>query len=138
MPPTEDEIIRMVLVQVDLTWTEAQETARGELGPGPEALIVRQCGSARWERAECDAPFLRQWVRDQRGTTEREPSPSEVDGVSVKHRMCSQVGQIWFHVGADKDRVIFTFVVGPRFGRGRILRVVGDHLEPEPHPVWVA
>ena len=136
--PREEAVIKLVLGQVDQTWGEVRATATGERGPAPSAFIVNQFAAARWDRAECDGSLVRQWVRDESGTAERPPSPAELAAVSVRHRMCNEVGEVSFHISAGLDRVVYTYVVGLRFGRGMILRVSGYQLELDAMSQWVS
>ena len=45
-------------------------------------------------------------------------------------------GVVRFHITADRKRIVFVYVLGPLYGRGRVFRVEGQGrtgcLEPDP------
>jgi hypothetical protein len=133
-----DHLLRLVIERVAHTWREVQREASGRFGPGPTALILYQCDAADWEKVRCSESIVRTWVHDERGTPERDPTPSELAGVTEKMGMCFVTGRVWFCLDGAMKRVVYTFMVGPRFGRGMVLRVEAGSLLPEPVPMWVS
>jgi hypothetical protein len=114
--------------------------------PPLDALLVYQCGEADLSRASCRKPILREWVFDGEAFTERDseemadpinphqkrsshhfavllaglPKPLEVRGALFVQ------GMVCFYITADRKHVLFTYQIGPRFGRGSLYSVEGQ------------
>jgi hypothetical protein len=110
----------------------------GQFGPPPTALVVREMGQADWKRAYCRGDVRRQWV--YRGSSPEPVAPEAEPDLGEGRGMYYERGVVDFHVASDRRRVLFTFTVGPRFGRGLIFGVegqgAGGRLSPGAGPVW--
>jgi hypothetical protein len=133
-----EHLLLLVLDRVAQTWRDVHAEATGRFGPAPTSFIVQQCAGADWDKVRCLDPVVRCWVYDQNGTVEREPTPAELAGVTSRTGMCFATGRVWFHLAPETNRVVFTFMAGPRFGRGMVLRAEGETLLAEPVPMWVS
>lgn len=133
-----EHLLLLVLDRVAQTWRDVHAESTGRFGPAPTSFIVQQCAGADWKDVECRDPVVRTWVHDRAGTVEREPTAAEVAGVTSSTGMCFATGRVWFHLDPETNRVIFTFMAGPRFGRGAVLRAEGDTLVAEPVSMWVS
>jgi hypothetical protein len=133
-----DWLYQLVFAEVGRVWADIADGS--EFGPPPIALVVREMAEADWDGPHCAGEVRRQWL--YRGG-EPEPVPPQGESgadVGARRGMFYERGTVAFHVAPDRRRVLFTFTLGPRFGRGLILGVegqgAGGRLCPGPGPQW--
>ncbi|MES2462149.1 MAG: hypothetical protein V4671_16310 [Armatimonadota bacterium] len=104
-----------------------------------DALRVYQCEEADLTKGFCQKPILHEWVYD--GSVFTEGVPEEARRQKQQHNShpfavlpTSQEirgtlfteGMVWFYITVDRKHVLFTYQVGPRFGRRMKYRVEGQ------------
>ena len=83
-------------------------------------------GEADWEVLRCRGDIQRQW---RFGGTEPEVLPVDPEGdagVGEQRGMFYERGDIQFHIASGRRRVLLTYSIGPRYGRGMELAVHGQ------------
>ena len=133
-----DWIYDLVFQEVSGVWAQAcKDSAR--LGPRPSSLWVLEHRKADWDRARCKGQVLRAWLFDDTGLQVAE---IEDNVEPVIRGAMYDVGTVQFHIASSRKQVLFEFTLGPRYGRGRILQVVGQGprgtLERTAGPGWVS
>jgi hypothetical protein len=62
--------------------------------------------------------------------------------IGEQRGMFYERGVVEFFIDTDRKRVLFTYTLGPRYGRGMIFRVVGQgttgRLTPCAGPAWIS
>jgi hypothetical protein len=122
-----DWLYQLLFREVMRIWTRAQKEGETALmGPAPDFLLIQQCADADWENALCRTPVLREWIF--RGTTiEAQPlSDSQSTPRPVRRKAFFDYGIVCFHVTTDRKRVLWTYQLGPLYGRDEVLRVRGQ------------
>lgn len=86
-------------------------------GIPPKELRVFECPSADWERGQCDLPATKAW-KWKEGRIE-DITPSEwPDWKDRPNGMYWDIGAIQFWIDEEERRAVYTFTLGPRYGRG--------------------
>jgi hypothetical protein len=141
-----DWLYRLIFHQVELIWQQAQkEGMDSESNDSPSYLLVREHGEAACEEAYCLQPIVRVWHYDATGLAvlpNNEIQKESLGSVSIRGMFYSS-GLIDFHITEKRDRVVFTYVLGPRYGRGQVWEIKGQgasgKLVPAPNTVgWIA
>ena len=113
-------------------------------GNPPTELKVVEATSADLDRGFPRESHNRVWLRDKNGIVECKPA--DLSRLKKKGRKTSgmywQVGTINFHVNFKKKIAVYSYVLGPRYGRGYkqpyeelddlILTIDGKHM------VWLS
>ncbi len=133
-----DWLYKRIFNEVVNLWTRALRQGTGRFGPPPSALVIIEMRSADWENATFRGEARRQWVY-QGG----EPEPvAELTGGGEVRGMFYERGTIAFRIDGNRKRVLLTYVLGPRYGMGAILRVVGQgakgRLAAGEGPGWIS
>ena len=120
-----------------------KEGADGQLDVPPDYLLVQQCQKANWNNAICLSPVLCTWRYSETGLRELSPLEAELETPVRARGMFYTSGVVQFHIAEKRDRVIFMFVLGPRYGRGQVWLVQGQgakgKLCPDPEArEWIA
>jgi hypothetical protein len=90
------------------------------MGVPPEYLRVREHADADWTNMWCSGDVLRLTEFGDFGKRELVP-PFPTDSVDQPRGAYWKVGSVAYHIAPVETRAIFTFVVGPRYGRGFVL-----------------
>lgn len=91
---------------------------RPEFGVPPRELRIYQASHADWERGHCKPPFVAAWRFTGGPNVEDIESDDLPDFSVIPSGMYWRVGQIVFLIDMEHKRAVFTFVLGPRYGRG--------------------
>lgn len=112
-----------------------------------DSLWIQQCGEADIAHAFCLRPILREWRFDGETFQIRKNQSSlsvllPSRSANIRGMLFDQ-GVIRFYISPDRKRVVFTYQLGPLFGRGIVYSVVGQgpkgKLSIEPNvPGWVS
>jgi hypothetical protein len=136
-----DWLYRLVFREVADLWAEVR-SGNPEMGRPPELLVIEELGGADCQTARCLPPVRRVWTFGPEGLQPRPGDEENLAACAGRRGMFWRVGLIRFHVAAGRRRVVFEYVVGPRYGRGLILRVAGQgkkgRLRPEAGPAWLS
>jgi hypothetical protein len=143
-----DWLYGLIFAEVESLWSKVQSEADRRHDPdeqAPDFLVVRESGHADWDDPSCKPPVLREWVYDGRRFAAQPPS-SFLEPLAQPPRrgMFWDRGWFCFHIAPDRERVLITYVVGPRYGRGYVLRVEGQgpeqgRLVPDPEAnSWIS
>lgn len=137
-----DWLYQLVFDQVKKVWDRAIRDGAGRFGPPPNSLLISQMSDADWEQVRCRGDIRRQWTYQG---SEPEPltrAAGDDTDLGERRGMFYERGAVAFCIDSDRKRVLFTFTLGPRYGRGLIFGVVGQgakgRLGPSPGPMWVS
>ena len=153
-----DGLYQLVLREIDNIWRKAVEDGRGVHGPAPDYLVITQFANlsiqpyaelnpnvkdTRMLVASLSAPVIRQWILDAEGVRFINDSDSIMRKSDTIRGMFYRIGTAAFCVSADRKRVAIEYVLGPRYGLHRVLRVCGQgkqsKLEVAPEFVgWIS
>jgi len=122
-----DWLYRLIFQQVRFVWEQMhKEGADGRYGVPPDYLLVQQCREADGNKAHCLSPVLHPWRYEETGLAELSPLEAQPEAPVTIRGMFYTVGVVRFHIAEKRDRVTFEFVLGPRYGRGRVWQVRGQ------------
>jgi hypothetical protein len=156
-----DWLYRLVFERVRDVWTEGraysenynehtQAAVYPELRQPPlERLIVVQFADAELSVPCCTGAVLRVWRYDSAGLVPlpgEPPKPIVVEREQrIQGRRCNLFlqGVVSFYISPDRKHVVFTFALGPLYGRGYTYAVSGQgkmgRLSPAPDSVaWIS
>jgi hypothetical protein len=120
-----DWLYRLIFEQIAKIWETATREGAGPFGPPPNALLITETRDADWEHARCLGNPIRYWMY-QGGEPECVPTVEVDTNPGQRQGMFYERGEVVFCIAADRNRVLFTYILGPRYGRGMILDVVGQ------------
>ena len=121
-----DWLYDLIFDEVARIWKRAIRDGRGPFGPAPTALVIKEMGEPDWEAVRCQGDVHRLWCY-RGGTPEVLPvEPESETGVGEQRGMFYERGEVQFHISSDRKRVLFTYVLGPRNGRGMEFAVQGQ------------
>jgi hypothetical protein len=127
LPPPVEPLLKAVWEECDPKRVAAGRYHRPEFGVPPPELRIYQAAQADWERAMVRPPYVSAW-RFVGGADVEIISPDDLPDYSVMPTgMYWPVGQIAFSIDFQHKRAIFTYVLGPRYGRG--YKVTFEDLE---------
>ncbi|BCM90305.1 hypothetical protein IAD21_02156 [Abditibacteriota bacterium] len=149
-------LYQLIFHDVEQIWELAVRDGEGPYGPGPDYLTVSQFANSyvspyskeeKVAQGEGDAPvklsagaLLKQWRFDALGLRVKVESDTALRGNTPIRGMFYEVGRVDFIISADRKVVDISYIVGPRYGRGRVFSVVGQgksgHLVPQEGSVW--
>jgi hypothetical protein len=118
LPRPAEPLLKAVWEECDPQRATSGHYYRPEFGLPPTELRIYQAAQADWERAMIRPPYVSAWR--YLGGVDVEPiAPYNLPDYSVLPTgMYWPVGQIDFWVDYEHKRAVFTFVLGPRYGRG--------------------
>ncbi len=126
-------------------WATAQREAEkvpALMGNAPEHLLILECEGVRWEYPFCQPPIMRAWVYDGVEIQERFSAGELYPQHNIVHGAFYTQGSFQFHISADRKRIAITYVLGPRYGRGYILKPQGQgkrgRLVPAGGTGWIS
>ena len=91
---------------------------RPEFGVPPRELRIYQAAEADWQHGFCKQPFIAGW-RFAGGPDVEPIAPDDLPDYSIKPSgMYWPIGQIDFIIDTQQKRALYTYVLGPRYGRG--------------------
>jgi len=76
-----------------------------------------------WQDAVCLPPTIREWIYAGSEFEEQEPSDAVQPDIGPCYGRFYSIGLVQFHIDPDRDRIGFTYQIGPRYGCGMGLRV---------------
>jgi hypothetical protein len=123
-----DWLYALIFAEVRRVWYRAQrDAASGGGAPGspPALFVISEYERGDTAKARCFAPALRRW--HFRGGEDF--GLVEGDAAAPGGRaqgMFYDVGRVGFFVAEDRRRVVFEYLLGPRYGGGRLLAVEGE------------
>jgi len=108
--------------EIEKLWIEVckHRPSHKVMGIPPDFLRVREYSKADWERGRCEGEVLRTIEFGDFGKRELS-SPFPTDSFDHPRGAYWRIGSIAYHLDPEGKRAVFTFVVGPRYGRGFIL-----------------
>lgn len=137
-----DWLYDLIFHEVERVWRRALREGRGKFGPAPSQFLIKEMCEADWESMRCKGEEHRKW-RYSGGSPEHLPAEDETrESLGEQRGMFYEKGEIRFHVAPDRKRVLLTYTLGPRYGRGMALAVQGQgakgKLVPSGGPGWVS
>ena len=120
-----DWLYLLIFQEVEKAWKRATEEGAGRFGPPPTDFLLREMPEADWEHIRCRGDARQQWTY-QGGDPEPAPCDGEDADLGKRRGMFYERGLVEFFINADRKRVLFTYTLGPRYGRGWIFEVVGQ------------
>jgi hypothetical protein len=136
-----DWLYQLIFDEVETVWGRAIKDGAGQFGPAPTAFIVSEMRDADWEEhPRCRGDAHRQWTfQGGKPETLDRAAGSQID-LGKRRGMFYERGGVWFCIDTDRRRVLFTYTLGPRYGRGMIFDVVGQGAKGKFRPggrfVW--
>jgi hypothetical protein len=136
-----DWLYQLIFDEVERVWKRARKDGAGRFGPPSTAFLISEMPEADWEHIRCHGDAHRQWT--YKGG-DPEPAPCVVYDTDLGEQrgMFYERGVVEFFIDTDRKRVLFTYTLGPRYGRGMIFGVVGQgtkgRLTPCAGPAWVS
>lgn len=118
LPRPVEPLLKAVREECDTARATACRYYRPEFGLPPTELRVYQAAQADWEHAMIRPPYISAW-RSFSGVDVESIASDDLPDYSVfPTGMYWPVGQISFSIDAEHKRAVFTYVLGPRYGRG--------------------
>jgi hypothetical protein len=118
LPRPVEPLLKAVWDLCDPKQATAGRHYRPEFGVPPRELRIYQASHADWERGFCKRPFVAGW-RFTGGLDVENIASDDLPNYSVKPSgMYWPVGEIDFIIDMAQKKALFTFVLGPRYGRG--------------------
>lgn len=137
-----DWLYQLVFAEVERVWHRACLDGQGNLGPAPDVLLVYEASEADWERVRCRYGVRRRWSFRGGQPELLSGEASAANDLGERRGMFYERGRVEFCVAADRARVLLTYTLGPRYGRGAIFDVVGQgtrgRLAPGAGESWVS
>ena len=129
---------QLVFQEVKKIWQRAKNAGTGKFGPPPDALHICEMSDGDWERPQCSGDALRRWLYQG-----DEPElVGDCADVGELRGMFFQRGIVQFFIDPDRKRVLFTYILGPRYGRGMLFEVGGQGAQGKltrcPGPAWIS
>jgi hypothetical protein len=122
-----DWLYGLIFDEVARVWTRAlKESTSPIMGSPPDYLLVREHGSADWEHVACLPPVLREWTYTGEAFEPRPLSDTDELPPPTRRDAFYSYGIVQYHIRPDRKKVLFTFVLGPLYGRGNVFRVFGQ------------
>jgi hypothetical protein len=121
-----DWLYRLIFDEVAILWAQARKDGAGTFGPSPDRFYVEECAAADWKELHCQPPVLRTWVFDGSippvllTPSSVPPSDRTVRGMFFVD------GMVQFHIGGNRNQIVWTHILGRRYGRGKVFRVQGQ------------
>jgi hypothetical protein len=133
-----DWLYHLVFDEVEKLWNHAAKHSDGRFGPPPTAFVIREMLDGDWENGHCRGDARRRWLY-QGG----KPEPIVGDTNAGELRgMFFERGSVAFFIARNRKRVLFTYLLGPRYGMGKVLGVVGQGARAKLSPCsgcgWVS
>jgi hypothetical protein len=137
-----DWLYQLIFHEVERVWRVAVKEGAGRLGPAPTILQVSEMDEADWVHAWCRGVVLRRWTL-QGGKPESLTLDQQGDAdLGERRGMFYERSAASFCIDSDRKRVLFTYTLGPRYGRGMVFDVMGQgtkgKLRPNGGPMWVS
>lgn len=136
-----DWLYGLIFAKVRRLWDTAVKDGKGQSGPAPDYLVVSQYADVSSTPSELRTatllgPIVRTWRFDDAGPRLQAAPPAPTREPTTVRGMFHEVGRVTFAISADRKRVAFTFVVGPRYWRHWTFAVKGQgkRASLEPHP----
>jgi hypothetical protein len=134
-----DWLYELIFDEVEKVWEQANKEGAGRFGPAPSDLLISEMHDADWEESRCRGNPDRQWTY-QGGQS---LSPAEVSAIDVGERrgMFYERGVVAFCIDSDRKRLVFSYILGPRYGRGMTFVVIGQGAKGRLSPsgiCWVS
>ena len=117
-----DWLYDLVFQEVARVWEQSRKES-ASLGPPPSSFRVLEYPKGDWDGPHCRGQVQRAWLYDEAGL---QPAEIDEDHKLVVQNAMYDVGVVHFHIAPSRKQVVFEFVLGPLYGRGRILDVVGQ------------
>jgi hypothetical protein len=121
-----DWLYQLVFAEVERVWHSATRDGDSEFGPAPEALLVRESAEADWGQVRCCGPARRQWTFRGGPPEQLVGGVPEAADLGERRGMFYRRGLVEFCVATDRQQVLLTYTLGPRYGRGVVLAVSGQ------------
>ena len=132
-----DWLYRLIFQQARFIWDRFDPENRSD-GPLVSSLplIIQECQRSEWRSAFVAPPIVRAWRYDGDQFEPLDPTESEATYCPEVRGIRYSIGLVRFAIVDDRRRVVFTYVLGPRYGRARVWQVKGQggtgKLVPEP------
>lgn len=137
-----DWLYGLIFHEVQRVWRRAIREGRGKFGPAPSQLLIKEMSDADWELMRSKGRELRKWCYSG-GTPEPLPVEDETtESLGEQVGMFYEKGDVRFFIASDRKRVLLTYTLGPRYGRGMAFAIEGQgakgRLVPTGGPGWVS
>jgi len=105
-------------------------------------FLISETLDADWEESRCRGNAHRRWTY-QSGQPEPLLCVEEGDvDLGEQRGMFYERGAVTFCIDTDRKRVVFTYTLGPRYGRGMTFGVIGQgtkgRLSPTGGTMWIS
>lgn len=120
-----DWLYQLVFTEVANLWNKLH-TSKSGMGVPPDEFRIEEMSGAAWEVAQCRGRVRKAWTFNAESLQFQSADRKASRDRGTQSGMYWQVGLVQFHVGEDRKRIAFEFVVGPRYGRGMVYRVIGQ------------
>lgn len=137
-----DWLYTLVFAKITEVWNGALQNAAEHpdlFGPPPASRRVQECGKiTKRPVLYCVPPVIREWQFD--GTGFALSDPPYINNTDPKPLQIAFFTNpvLRFHIQPDRQKVVVSFVLGPRYGGGYDLLVRGEgptaRLEHNPKP----
>jgi len=137
-----DWLYQLIFDEVEQVWQRARKDGAGHFGPAPTTFLISEMREANWDDMRCRGDAQRHWTY-QGGQPEPMALTKGSDADLGEQRgMFYARGAVAFCIDANRKRVLFTYALGPRYGRGMVFGVIGQgakgRLSPTGGTMWVS
>jgi len=130
-----DWLYQLIFDEVRRVWQRASKEGAGQFGPAPTSFLITEMSEADWETVRCGGAGHRQWIYQG---SQFEPTPlaegTETD-LGERRGIFYERGAVAFHIDSGRKRVLFTYNLGPRYGRGFVFEVIGQGAKGTLSPI---
>ena len=124
-----DSFDQLIFAEVNRLWTLVRKQGATDLfGPAPDYFLLQEKAQADWTEVLCGGSILRQWRYGGAAFEECSPTAAEFD-ISQAQKAFYPYGVIQFHIRSDRQKVVFTYIMGPRYARGVVFCVRGEDAQ---------
>ena len=135
-----DWLFLLIFEEVEQIWKRATREGLGNFGPALASLLISEMTEADWGTMNCCGAARRCWSYSGDKPVPVEPVEAADPRVGQQRGMFYERGIVQFHVAPDRKRVLFSYILGPRFGQGMAFKVHGQgakgKLIPDEGTVW--
>jgi hypothetical protein len=137
-----DWLYQLVFDEVERVWQRAIKDGVARFGPAPKCLVISEMLEADWEESRCRGVANRQWTYQGGHPKLLSPCEGNATEFGEQRGMFYELGVVTFCIDADRKRLVFSYTLGPRYGRAMTFTVIGQgkngRLAPADGRLWVS